>query len=134
MTHFHERLRAAMGPDTTAAELARLLSDSEHMTVSRVAVGKWLSGETENVRMQHLVELAELLRVDLRWLMSGIGDPKVKPGTRPSLTTEEQEMLAAFRKLSGPLRKALQAYVRNLAASNLSKQSDELAPRRRKKA
>jgi len=138
MNSFSERLRAAMGPHMTAAELARDLSEVDGIALSRVAVSKWLSGATENVRMAHLVALADLLRVELRWLMAGAGDRKQKAGTRPTLSADENACLDSFRKLSPAVRHALKAYMVMLAKGDGGRRKparpDELAPRRLKKA
>ena len=105
-----------MGREMTASELARSLEKQGELTISRAAVGKWLSGKTDNVRMNHLVELADLLRVDLRWLMVGQGEMRAKPGARPTLTADEQHLLAAFRALSDYFKPVLIEHLDRLAS------------------
>lgn len=114
-TTFAQRLRTALGVEITAAEFARNLKKSGRVTVSRMAVSKWLNGKTDNVRMHHLVQIADHLHVDLRWLMTGEGDRKTKTGDRPSLSVDEQLLLGNYRSLPEHLRKAVREHLERLA-------------------
>jgi len=65
------RLRQAMQlGDATAADLAASCG------ISRTAVGKWLKGQVENLKNEHLFKVADLCGVSARWLGTGEGSPR----------------------------------------------------------
>jgi len=51
--------------------LATRLAD--HCNVTRAAVTGWTSGNTKHIRPDHLLMIADVLGLELRWLISGKG-------------------------------------------------------------
>lgn len=75
-----ERICAAReGARLSKAELARRVG------VSRATVGQWESGEIKRLEAENLLRLADVLRVDPTWLLTGRGE--MATGVRESRPT-----------------------------------------------
>ena len=88
------------------ADLARALG------VSKQAVCEWTKGRAKNIRPEHLIQLAETLGVEAKWLAIGIG-----PKLRPSIDAEILATIEALSSLPEEPRRAFAAaikYTRNL--------------------
>jgi transcriptional regulator with XRE-family HTH domain len=76
--------------------------------ITNKAVSHWETGRSQNIKLEHLVDLADVLRVDLRWLAVGKGDPAPQKPVEPSL----KEWLELGRSLSQAERNAAQVLFR----------------------
>ncbi len=74
----------------TQNELARLVH------VSREAVSQWESGDSKGLKPENLVRVAKVLGVDVEYLVTG--KPSVRPRSSSDLTSEEVELLTAYRE------------------------------------
>lgn len=45
--------------------------------ISRASVTQWLNGETKAIKTEHAIELARLLKCNLRWLTTGHGSKEL---------------------------------------------------------
>lgn len=46
---------------------------AEAVGVSVAAVGQWESGKTKNLKLDHLIAIADALNINVRWLATGVG-------------------------------------------------------------
>lgn len=65
---------------------------SKGQTVSRQAIGKWLSGATENIKAEYFFAIEDLTGFSARWLVEG----KLPKRREQQVTT----MIGIFEKLS----------------------------------
>jgi transcriptional regulator with XRE-family HTH domain len=64
--------------------------------VSKQAVQKWLSGKSDYIRPEHLFKIADVTKINARWIALGEGAP-----VRPTyLTPEESELVEIYRALA----------------------------------
>ena len=82
----------------TKSALARELG------VTHTAVGLWESGDTKNLKNDHLYKLAEITGYSAQWLATGEGDKFSSAG---SLSKEEQQLIAGFRSAGDDVRAML---------------------------
>lgn len=94
-----ERLLEAMGDKFTAADLAQACN------VSKVAVHKWLTGQTKTLRAQTLAAAAKLLGVRAEWLRTGKGPKSLDEVEAANARVDRLEQ--AFLRLLEPLSDAV---------------------------
>lgn len=85
-----ERIRSAR----IAAGFETQVELAKAMGISKSAVNQWEAGKNENLKLEHLVALADLCSVDIRWLATG-------EGPREGLSREDHDWLDVGR-LAGP--------------------------------
>lgn len=95
--------------------IARHLSQEDLASrcgVSRVAVSKWESGDTENLRLDNLVALANEMQIGVMELITGVAGHEVRED-RPDylstyeLTDQEQALLNGYRQLEPAVKTSL---------------------------
>jgi len=90
---------------------------AELVGVTRSACSQWESGNGTSPRRERLEQISRLLSVNYEWLATGRGAMR---GRTPSaaknaeLGPEEQELLAAFGRLSDAARRGLIDFLRAL--------------------
>lgn len=105
-----------IGDRITLARKKRALSQAqlgELLDVSRGACGQWEQGQTYP-NIQHMVEIAKILDVQLEWLATGRGEmdygnaiKEPSPAYNASLPAEELMLLNYYQKMDKPQQKAL---------------------------
>lgn len=119
---FAERLRAALrdaGIEQSAVALMkRFNSRYGGASVTSQAVSGWLLGKSMP-RQDKLRALADLLGVDLVYLQTGAGTPRLLREGRPAwpdaVTAEERKAIEAFLGLPGPERRLVEQLIAALA-------------------
>lgn len=87
--------------DISKAELARRVG------VTRATVTMWESGQIESLRDDNLLQLAELLNLNPRWLNSGKGERQAAAAATPVNATDEPAASYTFvTRVHGPLLSA----------------------------
>lgn len=114
MTTMQERLNAAMDyGNKTKADLARACK------ISRTAVSKWFT-TGKNLQMEHLFAVADVCRVDARWLAIGQGEMKPSKGascTHEDIPVHRFEMLRAYGRLEQEIRTPIKMLIETLDVS-----------------
>lgn len=75
---------------------------ADRLNISRVAVTKWESGETENMKIDNLLALSDFFGLSIDELITG-----KRPETAASLSKDEQTLLAAWRSAAQSVRLAV---------------------------
>lgn len=91
-----ERIRSAR----VAAGYETQVDLAKAMGVTKSAVNQWESGKNENLKLDHLVKLADLCDVDIRWLATG-------DGPREGLSREDREWIDVGRLAGSRERQAI---------------------------
>lgn len=107
---------------TNPTELAR------KMKANRQTVHRWVNGEGDKITPRLLFRMADILKVNPRWLALGEGSPTMP--TDPSL--EESEALALFRALPEAGKQAWLSQGRDLGRLLAPVSSNNPFPHRRK--
>lgn len=81
--------------------------------VSKQTVGDWTSGRTENIRPEHLVKLADVLGVEIRWLATGQGPRRC----RKTIPAEIEEAASILGVMDHEQRSAYITILRNSKAA-----------------
>lgn len=121
-----ERLAWAMSKaQVSRARLAELCG------VSTVAVGKWLSDETKDIRLANIFMAADLCLVNVKWLAIGEGNPSTGI---PSIYTDVAGAdLQIARDLTRLDDQRLRTTVRELVAARAAHLEKDQAPAVKKK-
>lgn len=75
---------------------------ADRLNISRVAVTKWESGQTENMKIDNLLALSDFFGLSIDELITG-----KRPETAASLSKEEQTLLDAWRSAAQSVRLAV---------------------------
>ncbi|MGB3135153.1 MAG: helix-turn-helix transcriptional regulator [Candidatus Macondimonas sp.] len=90
---------------------------AELLGVTRSACSQWESGNGTSPRRERLEQISRLLSVNYEWLATGRGAMRgrtPKAAQHAELGPEEQELLAAFARLSDAARRGLIDFLRGL--------------------
>lgn len=90
---------------------------AELLGVTRSACSQWESGNGTSPRRERLEQISRLLSVNYEWLATGRGAMRgrtPKAAQHTELGPEEQELLAAFARLSDVARRGLIDFLRGL--------------------
>lgn len=114
--HFGLRLQQALDRTAIPAGRRRTTALANHYAIARETARLWLAGRAMP-ELPRLIEIAEDCRVSLDWLATGRG-PMIIPhfvGEEAKhyevLSSEEQRVLGAVRKLSARRRQGLLAFL-----------------------
>lgn len=75
---------------------------ADRLNISRVAVTKWESGQTENMKIDNLLALSDFFGLSIDELITG-----KRPETASSLSKEEQTLLTTWRSAAQSVRQAV---------------------------
>lgn len=89
---FRGRLRGAM----RAAGILKQTDLAAKMDLPRQTINKWLNGETKNMTHENLFRLADVLKVNAKWLTLGGDFSPVQP---KHLRPDETAVLSVFHQL-----------------------------------
>lgn len=87
---------------------------ADRLNISRVAVTKWESGQTENMKIDNLLALSDFFGLSIDELITG-----KRPETAASLSKEEQTLLATWRSAAQSVRQAVRLMLAPAAARDL---------------
>lgn len=87
---------------------------ADRLNISRVAVTKWESGQTENMKIDNLLALSDFFDLSIDELITG-----KRPETAASLSKEEQTLLATWRSAAQSVRQAVRLMLAPAAARDL---------------
>lgn len=93
--------------------------------VSRVAVTKWESGDTANLKLHNLLGLCKLLRMSPEELITG--SRPAKKLDQPHLTKDEELLLTAYRSANEDGQTALMTTARAVAPPVFEKRTGKKA-------
>lgn len=96
-----DRIRSAR----IAAGFETQVDLAKAMGLSKSAVNQWEVGKNENLKLAHLVKLADLCDVDIRWLATG-------HGPKEGLSREDREWLDVGRSAGPRERQAIREILR----------------------
>lgn len=96
---------ARKGQGLSPSELAKAIG------VTGAAVSRWENGQVKNLRMDHLFDIARLLKVNPEWLATGNGRKQVGQVDLSDLSQDEQFWLDLFRSLTPSCRKNLKKVI-----------------------
>lgn len=105
-TTFAERLRdASLAAGLQPADLAKRIG------VSKATIYRWLqSNEAPSIDGRVCIKLSNTLRVSVRYLLLGDGEPAL----RMSVTPEESALIEGYRRMPDQRRKRLRLCMANL--------------------
>ncbi len=83
---------------------------ADHCSVSMQAVSAWENGRAQTITAPHLFCLADVLRVDPRWLATGEGPPN-------KIQTVYSQVVTGLENLSSEKQELVLSLVRSLAAT-----------------
>lgn len=119
MSTLQQRLEKAM--DHAKVRQADLAKACE---ISTAAVAKWFGGTAKNLKMEHLFAVADLCRIEARWLATGSG-PMVKGGKAEppaaSLSDIPQrriDLIRMYGRLPFEVRQPIRALIETLSWMN----------------
>ncbi|MFV0926506.1 XRE family transcriptional regulator [Pseudomonas palmensis] len=80
--------------------------------ISYEAVRQWFAGDTENIKNENLVALADGYDTTVDWLLGGKGEPPRKAGPKPEASNESSAPISA----ADAVRKMLEKHGKGLTA------------------
>lgn len=101
---------------------------ADYCGVSRVAVAKWESGDTENLKPPHLFKLARLFGVNPEEIALGTGPMRPTEPVPPALPATISDMLAGLEERIGAQPEAVRRAIAGLVAEYLVKPEGEREP------
>ena len=87
---------------------------ADRLNISRVAVTKWESGQTENMKIDNLLALSDFFGLSIDELITG-----KRPETASSLSKEEQTLLTTWRSAAQSVRQAVRLVLAPAAVRDL---------------
>jgi len=113
-TSFTGRLTDAMD-----ASKVKAIDISRATGVSRGSISKWVSGATKSILAEHAIVLAELLGVNIEWLILGKGPRKITDKNavviEKHLKPSDDKLLLQFNSLPIKARNDIREKVENLS-------------------
>jgi transcriptional regulator with XRE-family HTH domain len=88
--------------------------------ISSAAVAKWFGGTAKNLKMEHLFSVADLCRVDARWLATGKGamvhGGKPENGAPPTDIPQRRiDLIRMYGRLPDEVRQPIRSLIETLA-------------------
>jgi transcriptional regulator with XRE-family HTH domain len=115
-TTLRERLTECMhSTGIKKAEIANVLK------ISRAAVSKWFDKENVAIEARHIFALADLFRIDARWLATGKGTKDLKPKDRmriEDISARRLDLIRAYGTLSDEVRFPIRSPIETLATAS----------------
>lgn len=113
-SHFGHRLQQALDRTAIPPGRQRTTALANYYAIARETARLWLAGRAMP-ELSRLIEIADDCRVSLNWLATGRGPMVIQPAVGEEarsydvLSTDEQKLLKAVRKLSAKRRQGLLA-------------------------
>jgi transcriptional regulator with XRE-family HTH domain len=113
MSTLQQRLEKAMEhAKVRQSELAKACD------ISTAAVAKWFGGTAKNLKMEHLFAVADLCKVDARWLATGDGamiKSKADPCTHQDIPQRRIDLIRMYGRLPDEVRQPIRSLIETLA-------------------
>lgn len=112
MSTLQDRLQAAMDH----AKLKRT-DLAAACGISRPAVTKWFEGKAQNLKMEHLFAVADVCRVNARWLATGEGSMPLDKKANPHADIPQRriDLIRMYGRLPDETRHAIRHMIETLA-------------------